>query len=1520
MKIQLLFLYLFLSFSFIISASDLENKHSPEKEKADQRAYAPNTLQKPYENLIDLYLYSYNGEKKPFTLWHSLPYTTIKRYRSTVVNSSFHLSYSDAKKGINAIENPDSYVPSGSSAKIYIRYQPKIGKINARGSVVIHKFSINYKHTDVPLKNQYAILTQCSIDSEGKNNLGTYDLNSALIQLVDTPEDYDISYFVVKDRLDGPEPLTDLMVDGDELTPITFFAHASFDYRSDKFPYHRNGVIVRLQPISGGAPAEVKIYFTTPYVFLRPWDHIKLIEIGEDNSLQKHLYTNAVFDSLTGNEFIDLEEHLPHIIQEGFSTSFHHSKEDAYSKSNAVGDPKRFKPVGNSETIFARMEIADCFYVVGVYTSIVRKPRLKKENIPKIIGCFDEPAPFITNDYTRKYISDSLIIQLYLENPEESTIATTYFNYLPYRPDKHIGFPVFYNQHENNAISGNGNVIAFTPGGVSKYGVSESRIISFIKPQSVYATDEVQYFYIDANGKYITGENEIKKYIQADGTNSRPIDLNEAFVDILRIPFLSAVQIGSIEIVDNGISPVNLPGILYTYSFHLSRQEARQNINPIQNPKEFTISADVERVYVRMKRSSNEPTHYLGGQCVFIAEVDIRVESSENILPEQLIILDVLDSDQDGSGTIDLSQAVNQIVTNPEDYVIYFHDNYWGAYTYHEEVIFENNDFYGHDFPHIKTPEAYEVTQPKDTVYVRMWNEEGFSEVKPIYLNLVSPISITAQLSQTQEQLDYELSRSYTGVLNATRENDNEFLYQEELTDATEGSIDVSQWKTGLYTISIMEQGTAFEVRASIVRKPQLKRDHVNLYVCSDTYFNEPMPGNQRKVSDSLFKKIFLEDFDEPTDLAIYHGSPSGSFYPSRPWQNIVEDKVINFQEESNGYLSFYDIVFTPEGESVYDTPFENLSVAKFNALVSNNTIYVNNVAPILKKYINSTTRIIDLNESLVPVLEFARHSGAVFLNVLPYVDSLFLPFFHAINIFTHSFHLTQEDAEQNTNSVQDPKNFAISSGSQKIYLRLERTSPSLPAENNNYYIDGQCVSIREVNITVESSESKLTADNVILNVLDSDQDGKGIVDLAQAVNQIVTNPEQYITVFHNSYWSTYSYTEELYDGAGDRGYVFDEEDIPHIKTPEAYEVTQPKDTVYVRMWNEEGFSEVKPIYLNLVSPISITAQLSQTQEQLDYELSRSYTGVLNATRESDNEFLYQEELTDATEGSIDVSKWKTGLYTISIMEQGTAFEESFRINACVSSNSINIIDRVNVRVCDNVISKTKNNDNWGNSGFASKNKIRNGYVSFKNKPKTSVMVGFSKKNKDSRPSSIKYGVLTTASGLKYRVNGKHKKTLKKSKYKANSTIKVEKVRNRLNVYLNGKKLHTAKLPKNTGAMIVDGALKHANSRISDLKIVNYGKDIPEQSNSVESDKESAARRFVKVYPNPTKGNLNLVFKKPFTGIVKFVSSEGVNHIRRSLKGKTKVRIDISNLPKGNYIIVFKEKGGKPKSKVIVKQ
>jgi len=69
-----------------------------------------------------------------------------------------------------------------------------------------------------------------------------------------------------------------------------------------------------------------------------------------------------------------------------------------------------------------------------------------------------------------------------------------------------------------------------------------------------------------------------------------------------------------------------------------------------------------------------------------------------------------------------------------------------------------------------------------------------------------------------------------------------------------------------------------------------------------------------------------------------------------------------------------------------------------------------------------------------------------------------------------------------------------------------------------------------------------------------------------------------------------------------------------------------------------------------------------------------------------------------------------------------------------------------------------------------------------------------------------------------------------------------------------------------------------------------------------EVESQVPKARFA-IYPNPTSEKLNIKFKNPFSGEIEIIDEIGRLVIRKKIKGKREVELDISTLSKGFYFV-----------------
>jgi hypothetical protein len=79
--------------------------------------------------------------------------------------------------------------------------------------------------------------------------------------------------------------------------------------------------------------------------------------------------------------------------------------------------------------------------------------------------------------------------------------------------------------------------------------------------------------------------------------------------------------------------------------------------------------------------------------------------------------------------------------------------------------------------------------------------------------------------------------------------------------------------------------------------------------------------------------------------------------------------------------------------------------------------------------------------------------------------------------------------------------------------------------------------------------------------------------------------------------------------------------------------------------------------------------------------------------------------------------------------------------------------------------------------------------------------------------------------------------------------------------------------------------------------------------------KKVITERDLSIYPNPTKGKVNILTTSPATAYV--FNSNGVLVIRRNLETSTN-EIDLTSLSKGLYLIRLDAENGKQQTKIVL--
>lgn len=695
---------------------------------------------------------------------------------------------------------------------------------------------------------------------------------------------------------------------------------------------------------------------------------------------------------------------------------------------------------------------------------------------------------------------------------------------------------------------------------------------------------------------------------------------------------------------------VDNPGDFTIRYYTTGPAAAAGGTNNISNPTAYQTGNTT--IYVRIETG---PADGNEAGCYVITTIDINV--SDFYVEEKTIETEgVCDNDGDGSASVDLTENITEIVTDPAAYQISYHQNLADA---------ENGA------NPIANPENYTISIPgSTTVFVRIQSATDlcYSISKLIYntterpvLNSLDEVSLCDD--QQEGSIGYDLTQFENLITDVPA--DYEFSYFETANDAQNGTNPIPN--PGNFQLPIntpteifirVEANGCFNIGSvmiTISSNPLLNENREIGVLCdedgdgvitvdlteNDTYFldnsedfqisyhtteQDAVTGDNpinnpdnfeinagetitvyirvksetgdcysvRSVTYTTAERPILNDLE---DISICSDEQEGSIAYDLTGINIIDNPqnyVISYYESANDAQNQTNPILNPDS---YPVPL-NSEITIYIRVSANDCFNIGNL-----KILISSNPLLNENREIGPLCE--EENGIVTVD-LTENDAYFI---NDPEDFQISYHTTEQDATTGDNPINNPDNFVINAGETvTVYIRVK--SP-----------DSDCYSVRSITYYTNQKLVLNEMDDVVMCV--DDQGEFYIYDLTQL--DVIQNPQDYEISYYLS-------LEDANLGENP------------IVNPETYQVPMNQadmTSVFIRVVKETCFSVAEVQFWINSNPVvnSIDEQIFCTQQEsgeIVYDLTQHQSEWMGDPTGFD--FEYYPSLADLENGSNQIT------------------------------------------------------------------------------------------------------------------------------------------------------------------------------------------------------------------------------------------------------------------------------------------
>ncbi|QAA80256.1 T9SS type B sorting domain-containing protein [Aequorivita sp. H23M31] len=295
-------------------------------------------------------------------------------------------------------------------------------------------------------------------------------------------------------------------------------------------------------------------------------------ELNEDNNEDEiafHLLENPVINRLhdlekcdiVGDEYFDLTEATSQ-IDPIYELSFHLSEEDAENNTNPILNPETFRNTENPQTIYIRVSNPDCFLIDSFTVTVLDCPLPDATiSLDNLLGDMECGNRELTIDYT-VYNLESLGI-------------------LP------AGTPIAF--YADDLLIAQSATVTDIP--IDGY---EEGSITFTVPEEI-GSDFILKIVVDDIGN---GTGIIEELDETNNEDGIPVHLliNPIITGLKNLENCEVIDGDHFDLTESTseIDPI------YDLSFHLSEEDAENNVNSIPHPENFQNTENPQTIYVRV--------------------------------------------------------------------------------------------------------------------------------------------------------------------------------------------------------------------------------------------------------------------------------------------------------------------------------------------------------------------------------------------------------------------------------------------------------------------------------------------------------------------------------------------------------------------------------------------------------------------------------------------------------------------------------------------------------------------------------------------------------------------------------------------------------------------------------------------------------------------------------------------------------------------------------------------------------
>lgn len=295
-------------------------------------------------------------------------------------------------------------------------------------------------------------------------------------------------------------------------------------------------------------------------------------EISEDNNedeISIHLGTNPILSELQNLETCDVSGIETFNLYEATSAinpiydlSFHLSEEDAENDINLIPNPENFQNTENPQTIFVRVANADCFLIDSFTVTVLFCPLPDATiTLDEVIGELECDNRELTIDYTVYNLNSSAIL------PAATPIA-------------------FY--ADETLVAQTSTIADIAIDG------SETGTIIINVPNSI-GLEFILKVVVDDTGNGTGIVPEFDEYNNSDDISIRFL-INPIITGLQNLETCNILDEEFFDLTEatSQIDPI------YELSFHLSRDDAENNSNPIIDPETFQNTENPQTIFIRV--------------------------------------------------------------------------------------------------------------------------------------------------------------------------------------------------------------------------------------------------------------------------------------------------------------------------------------------------------------------------------------------------------------------------------------------------------------------------------------------------------------------------------------------------------------------------------------------------------------------------------------------------------------------------------------------------------------------------------------------------------------------------------------------------------------------------------------------------------------------------------------------------------------------------------------------------------